>query len=110
MQVAQALELTAHRPCGDRTRGVLADGLFNNVIGESPAMKALYEKILAAATTDVTVLIRGESGTGKTLVARAVHDNSERYSGPLVHVDCTTLPPGCPPLPSPCAQAGISAL
>jgi Nif-specific regulatory protein len=57
-------------------------------------MKALYERILAAAGTDVTVLVRGASGTGKSLVARAVHDNSMRHDGPLVHVDCTTLPPG----------------
>jgi Nif-specific regulatory protein len=93
-QVAQALELTSLRPCGDRARGVLVNGPFNNIIGESPQMKALYERILAAATADVTVLVRGDSGTGKTLVARAVHDNSERRNGPLVHVDCTTLPAG----------------
>jgi Nif-specific regulatory protein len=93
-QVAQALELTSMRPCGDRARGVLLDGPFNNIIGESPPMRALYERIQAAAATDVTVLIRGESGTGKSLVARAVHDNSLRNAGPLVHVDCTTLPAG----------------
>jgi Nif-specific regulatory protein len=93
-QVAQALELTSLRPCGDRARGVLVNGPFNNIIGESPQMKTLYERILAAATADVTVLVRGDSGTGKTLVARAVHDNSERRNGPLVHVDCTTLPAG----------------
>jgi Nif-specific regulatory protein len=93
-QVAQALELTSMRPCGDRSRGVLVDGPFNHIIGESPAMKELYQRILAAATTDATVLLRGESGTGKTLVARAIHDNSPRRDGPMIHVDCTTLPPG----------------
>jgi len=93
-QVAQALELTSMRPCGDRSRGVLVDGPFNHIIGESPQMKDLYDRILAAATTDATVLLLGESGTGKTLVARAIHDNSPRRDGPLVHVDCTTLPAG----------------
>ncbi|MBW1809156.1 MAG: sigma-54-dependent Fis family transcriptional regulator [Deltaproteobacteria bacterium] len=93
-QVAQALELTSLRPIGDRARGVLVDGPFNNIIGECRLMTDLYDRILAAATTDVTVLIRGDSGTGKTLVARAIHDNSERHDGPMVHVDCTTLPAG----------------
>jgi len=93
-QVAQALELTSLRPIGDRSRGVLVDGPFNNIIGDSPLMSELYERTLAAASADVTVLIRGDSGTGKSLVARAIHDNSARRDGPLVHVDCTTLPTG----------------
>jgi Nif-specific regulatory protein len=57
-------------------------------------MLELYRRIVSAAATDATVLVRGESGTGKTLVARAVHDNSDRRDGPLVHVDCATLPSG----------------
>ena len=93
-QVAQALELTSLRPHGESPRGLMLDGVFNHVIGDSPQMKELYVRILAASSTDVTVLIRGESGTGKTLVARAIHDNSDRRNGPLVHVDCTTLPAG----------------
>jgi Nif-specific regulatory protein len=93
-QVHQALERTSMRPMADRAAGVLLDGPFNHIIGECPAMDTLYEHILAAATTDATVLIRGASGTGKSLVARAIHDNSNRKSGRLVHVDCTTLPAG----------------
>ena len=93
-QVSQALERTSMRPIGDRSTGLLLDGPFNNIIGECPAMKALYERILAAASTDATVLVRGDSGTGKTLVARAVQENSSRHTGPFVHVDCTTLPAG----------------
>jgi len=93
-QVAQALERTSMRPCGDRQRGVLMDGPFNNIVGESPLMTTLYERILAAASTDVTVLVRGDTGTGKSLVVHAIHDNSDRRDGPLVHVDCTALPSG----------------
>ncbi|MFH1809185.1 MAG: sigma-54-dependent Fis family transcriptional regulator [Pseudomonadota bacterium] len=93
-QVAQALLLTSLRPSGGRARGLVLDGPFNNIIGDSPAMQALYERVLAAASTEVTVLLLGESGTGKTLIARAIHDNSERKEGPLIHVDCTTLPAG----------------
>ena len=93
-QVVQALERTSMRPCGDRTRGLLLDGPFNHIVGESSPMQTLYQRIMAAAATDVTVLIRGDTGTGKTLVSRAVHDNSDRREGPLVHVDCTALPAG----------------
>jgi Nif-specific regulatory protein len=93
-QVAQALELTSMRPCGDRSRGLLLDGPFNHIVGESRAMVELYRRIRAAAETGATVLVRGDTGTGKTLVARAIHDNSDRRDGPLVHVDCTTLPNG----------------
>ena len=93
-QVAQALELTSMRPCGDRSRGLLLDGPFNNIVGESRAMVELYRRIMAAAATDATVLVRGETGTGKTLIARAIHDNSDRRDGPMVHVDCTSLPNG----------------
>jgi Nif-specific regulatory protein len=67
-------------------------GPFNHVIGRSPAMKAVYERIALAARSDATVLLRGETGTGKGLLARAIHVNSLRQSGPFVTVDCTTLP------------------
>jgi len=93
-QVAQALELTSMRPCGDRSRGLLLDGPFNHIVGESRSMIELYRRIMAAAATDATVLVRGETGTGKTLITRAIHDNSDRRDGPMVHVDCTSLPNG----------------
>jgi DNA-binding NtrC family response regulator len=60
--------------------------------GRSPAMQDLYQKILRAAATDASVLITGESGVGKELVARALHDNSPRASGPYVAVHCASLP------------------
>lgn len=65
---------------------------FNGIVGESAVMQRVYERAARAARTDATVLIRGASGTGKELVARAVHANSERHEGPLVKVDCGALP------------------
>jgi Nif-specific regulatory protein len=66
---------------------------YNKVVGESPAMEKVYERVSKSAATSATVLIRGESGTGKELIARAIHYNGARKNGPFVMVDCTTLPP-----------------
>jgi Nif-specific regulatory protein len=65
---------------------------FNFIVGQSPAMQAVYERIERAATTEATVLLRGETGTGKELFARAIHFNSPRRGAPLVKVDCAALP------------------
>jgi transcriptional regulator with GAF, ATPase, and Fis domain len=65
---------------------------FNQIVGESPAMQAVYAVVRKAAGTAATVLITGESGTGKELIARAVHVNSPRRDKPFVKLDCTTLP------------------
>jgi DNA-binding NtrC family response regulator len=65
---------------------------FENLIGSSPAMQRVYQTIQMIAKTDVTVLITGESGTGKDLAARAIHALSHRYDQPYVTVNCPTLP------------------
>ena len=65
---------------------------FNQIVGESAAMRDVYALVEKAARTSATVLLTGESGTGKELIARAIHVNSPRKSGPFVKVDCTTLP------------------
>lgn len=65
---------------------------FNRVIGQGRAMRDVLSDVDRVAGTDVTVLLLGESGTGKTLIARALHHNSPRGEKPFVHVDCTTLP------------------
>ena len=66
---------------------------FNRIIGETAPMKKIYAVIQKAAGTDATVLVRGESGCGKELIARAVHVNSPRREKPFVKVDCAALPP-----------------
>lgn len=60
---------------------------FDNLIGSSPAMVQVYKSIARVARTDSTVLLQGESGTGKELLARAIHSNSTRKTGPFVTVD-----------------------
>jgi Nif-specific regulatory protein len=65
---------------------------FNHIVGESRAMQQVYARLVRAAPTEVTVMVRGETGTGKELIARAVHHNSRRRAGPLVKVDCAALP------------------
>jgi transcriptional regulator with GAF, ATPase, and Fis domain len=90
-QIGRALDYTSLRG-DDAQRGLVVRGRFNHVIGRSPAMAAVYEMIVRAAQTDATVLLHGETGTGKGLLARAIHVNSVRREAPFVHVDCTTLP------------------
>jgi DNA-binding NtrC family response regulator len=64
---------------------------FENIIGLSPQMQAVYRLIAQCAPTSSTVLITGESGTGKELIARAIHYNSLRKDKPFVPVDCNAL-------------------
>ena len=67
---------------------------FGELVGTSPAMHAVFEQIEQVAATDSTVLITGETGTGKELVARAIHQRGERRSKVLVKVNCAALPSG----------------
>jgi len=90
-QIGRALDYTTLRG-DDAQAGLVLRGRFNHVIGRSPAMAAVYDMIGRAAQTDATVLLHGETGTGKGLLARAIHVNSGRREAPFVHVDCTTLP------------------
>ena len=64
---------------------------FENIIGSSPPMQAVYRLIARCAPTNSTVMLRGESGTGKELIARAIHFNSLRKDQPFVTVDCASL-------------------
>ncbi|MEH0019552.1 MAG: sigma-54 dependent transcriptional regulator [Desulfobacter sp.] len=62
------------------------------LIGQSPAMEKVFEKISMVAGSDVTVLITGESGTGKDLTARSIHALSDRKEKPYIPVNCPTIP------------------
>jgi len=65
---------------------------FGELVGESLAMREVFAVLERVAATDATVLVEGETGTGKELVARALHDASARRRGPFVAVDCGSLP------------------
>jgi DNA-binding NtrC family response regulator len=65
---------------------------FDEMVGESPPMRKMYELIARVAPTEATVLVTGESGTGKELVARTLHTRSARSSGPFVAVNCAAMP------------------
>jgi two-component system response regulator PilR (NtrC family) len=66
---------------------------FENIIGKSSVMNDVFETIKASAPTRSTILIQGESGTGKELVARAIHQNSDRANAPFIIVNSGSLPP-----------------
>jgi transcriptional regulator with PAS, ATPase and Fis domain len=65
---------------------------FGAAIGVSPAMRHLFAVLERAAQSDVTVLLEGESGVGKEVLARAIHTRSQRAGGPFVTVDCGAIP------------------
>jgi formate hydrogenlyase transcriptional activator len=67
---------------------------FKEVVGNSPGLLALLRKVKQVAPTDTTVLIYGETGTGKELIARAIHDCSMRNERPLVKVNCGAISTG----------------
>jgi formate hydrogenlyase transcriptional activator len=67
---------------------------FEEIIGESPALKKVLEQLQTVAPTDSTILLLGETGTGKELIARAIHNLSTRRERTLVKVNCAAIPTG----------------
>ena len=65
---------------------------FSGVLGSSPRMQEFYQLLELVAPTEATVLLLGETGTGKELVSRDLHRNSPRAAGPFVVVNCAALP------------------
>jgi len=65
---------------------------FEEIIGESPLLREVLQQVQTVAPTDATVLILGETGTGKELVARAIHDRSGRSERTFVKVNCAAIP------------------
>ena len=94
MQVVQKeLEVRALRDENRQLKAELGRRYeFDNIIGRSPAMQEIFDTIERVAPTRATVLLAGESGTGKDLIARAIHFHSPRRDRPLVKINCTALP------------------
>src|SRR5213594_4484770 len=90
LSVRNALALGLLKRENRELRGALA--ARNPLVGESQAMEALRREIARAAGSQSPVLITGENGTGKELVARAIHEASGRRGGPFVAVNCAALP------------------
>jgi PAS domain S-box-containing protein len=66
--------------------------MFEEIVGESPALQSVLARVAKVAPTDATVLITGETGTGKELIARAIHKRSQRSSRAFVSVNCAAIP------------------
>ncbi len=69
-----------------------SDKESNGMIGDSSVMQALYKRIEQVSPTDATVLIQGETGTGKELTARAIHQSSKRHESSLISINCAAIP------------------
>src|SRR5271155_1501338 len=71
---------------------LVLDMSFPKIIGKSPALQAVLEQVKRVAPTDSTVLIQGETGTGKELIAQAIHNSGSRRGRPFVKVNCAAIP------------------
>ena len=81
------IEQAVARPAADAPRGRAG------VVGESDALQRVWSTIERFAPTDIPILLQGETGTGKGLIAEAIHQNSRRRDNPFVAIDCATIPP-----------------
>jgi DNA-binding NtrC family response regulator len=87
---ARVSELLERRPATQK----LFDSPVEGMVGRSPAMRNVFDAIRSVAPTETTVLVTGETGTGKELVARAVHQMSDRNARPFIPVNCSSLAEG----------------
>jgi DNA-binding NtrC family response regulator len=91
--VSKALEVRALRDENRQLREELGRRYeFDNIIGRSPPMQEIFATIMRVAPTRATVLLAGETGVGKDLIARAIHFHSPRRDRPFVKINCTALP------------------
>ena len=94
--------LTSHRKIAQEKENIdalksyykqelLSEHRFENIIGRSTKMKQIFSLLETVAPTDATILVRGETGTGKELIATAVHNLSKRASGPFIKLNCAAI-------------------
>jgi len=89
-KAAERLALTAENR---RLKAELEEAAsFSGMVGRTKAMRQLHQLIKSVAPTDANVLITGENGTGKEVVAQAIHENSKRAKGPFIKVNCAAIP------------------
>src|SRR6267378_360734 len=82
-------ERAEHQQLKDQIRGQYS---FANIVGQSKKMKELFELVESVAASDANILIQGENGTGKELIANAIHYNSNRVKGPFIKINCAAIP------------------
>jgi transcriptional regulator with GAF, ATPase, and Fis domain len=87
-----AILLSALRADKEKLAAELSDKRFGEIIGSCPSMQEVFRKLQKVAATDISVLITGETGTGKELIARELHRRSNRTKGPFVTVNCGAIP------------------
>jgi DNA-binding NtrC family response regulator len=91
--VEKALEVRKLRDENRELREALGQRYqFENIIGRSPAMQEIFATVARVAGTRATVLLAGESGVGKDMIARAIHQHSPRKDRPFVKINCTAIP------------------
>src|SRR5512147_406767 len=82
-------ERAEHQQLKEQIRGQYS---FANIVGQSKKMKDLFELIESVAASEANILIQGENGTGKELIANAIHYNSKRSKGPFIKINCASIP------------------
>jgi DNA-binding NtrC family response regulator len=82
-------ERAEHQQLKEQVRGQYS---FANVVGQSKSMKELFELIESVAASEANILIQGENGTGKELIANAIHHHSHRVRGPFIKINCAAIP------------------
>jgi transcriptional regulator with GAF, ATPase, and Fis domain len=87
-----AMLLSALRADKEKLQGELQDKRFGEIIGACASMMEVFRKLAKVAATDISVMITGETGTGKELIARELHRRSNRPNGPFVTVNCGAIP------------------
>jgi DNA-binding NtrC family response regulator len=91
--INKVASVQALRAENQRLRAVLDQRYqFDNIVGHSTAMREIFQTVMRVAPTRTTVLLAGESGVGKDMIARAIHQHSPRKNGPFVKINCTALP------------------